>query len=270
MVDLIKVAAHYALSSLFRPYADQANIYSYVAERSDYRISEAGRLKFATGCARFTSTITRESQVIFFGALHLGDHNLIGGVKVLENQKEYDKFCKDTWKAFSRADAPQTLRILDEVFGHTYSLQSLFKDEQRAILNQILGSTLEEAESAYRQFYEHNAPLMRYLGEMKTPLPKEMQSAAQFALNGILRRSFEGGDMDFPRLRALIEDAQRTGIELDTTTLEFTLRKTLESLTERLQQRPFDAALITQLTQLVEFARSLPFVVNLWNVQNTC
>ena len=105
---------------------------------------------------------------------------------------------------------------------------------------------------------------------MKSPLPKEMQSAAQFALNGILRRAFENPEMDFPRLRGLIDDAQRTGIELDTTTLEFTLRKTIEGLTERLRERPFEAAMLTQLTQLVEFALSLPFPVNLWNVQNVC
>jgi hypothetical protein len=270
MVDLAKVAAHYALSSLFRAYSDESTVYAYSAERSDFRISEAGRLKFASGCARFTSLITRESRVIYFGALHLGDHNLVGGVKVLENQKDYDKFRNDAWNAFSRADAPGVLRILDKVFGQTYSLQSLFKDEQRAILNQILGSTLAEAEAAYRQVYEHNAPLMRYLGEMNTPLPKEMQNAAEYALNGILRRSFEEPDMDFPRLKAIVEDAQRAGIELDTTTLEFTLRRTLESVTARLQERPFDAALVTQLTQLVEFVRGLPFPVNLWNVQNAC
>ncbi len=270
MVDLNKVAAHYALSSLFRNYTDEAQIYSYKVERSDFKVSEAGRLKFATGCARFTSLITRESGVLFFGALHLGDHNLMGGVKTAGDAQDFEQFTREAWDAFSRADAPQVLRTLDRVFGHTYSLQSLFRDEQRSILNQILGSTLEEAETAYRQLYEHNAPLLRYLGEMKTPLPREMQAAAQFALNGILRRAFESADMDFPRLRGLIEEAQRSGIELDTTTLEFRLRRTIEGLTDRLRERPFDSELLTQVTQLVEFAGSLPFPVNLWNVQNVC
>ena len=48
-----------------------------------------------------------------------------------------------------------------------------------------------EAEAAYRQIYEHHAPLMRFLASMGTPVPREFQIAAEFAINTELRRLIE-------------------------------------------------------------------------------
>src|SRR5262249_46360989 len=74
-VDLKKVAAHYAISSLFKPYAEQARIYCYSVERADRHSLEAGPMKLGLGRARFTSEITHESEQLVFAALHFGDHN---------------------------------------------------------------------------------------------------------------------------------------------------------------------------------------------------
>ena len=43
--------------------------------------------------------------------------------------------------------------------------------ELLALLNQILTTTIEEAEGAYRGVYEHHAPLMRFLHGLKLPTP---------------------------------------------------------------------------------------------------
>ena len=51
-----------------------------------------------------------------------------------------------------RADIPDVIRAFDRSFGvDTYSLKSMFRDEQRNILSRILISTLDEAEAVYRQ-----------------------------------------------------------------------------------------------------------------------
>src|SRR5437868_6782270 len=89
IVDLEKVAAHYAISSMFQSYPDQAHIYCYNVERDDYTMEEAGRLKLAVGRARFTSLITRESAVLSFGVVYLGGHNVAGGVRQVDNEQAY-------------------------------------------------------------------------------------------------------------------------------------------------------------------------------------
>ena len=173
VVDFHKVGAHYAISSVFNSYPDETRIYCYTVRRKDFRVADAGKLKLVIGRATFTSEITLETGELAFGVLHFGDHNLHGGVRAMTSNAEYEKLIAEATAAFSRADIPEVIRAFDRGFGvDTYSLKSLFRDEQRSILSQILISTLDEAEAAYRQLYEHHAPLLRFLIDLKAPLPK--------------------------------------------------------------------------------------------------
>ncbi len=79
-VDLLKLGAHYAMSSLFESYPDNTRIYSYSVDNKDYRLKRSGKMRLAFGKARFTSEITQETEMLMFGVLHFGDHNLHGGV----------------------------------------------------------------------------------------------------------------------------------------------------------------------------------------------
>src|ERR1051325_3458277 len=86
----------------------------------------------------------------------------------------------------------------------SYSLRSIFHDDQRKILGIIMKSTLSEAEAVYRQLYETHAPMMRFVSDLRAPLPKAFSMAAEFALNSSLRAAFEDFDnLDFIRIGAL-------------------------------------------------------------------
>jgi hypothetical protein len=143
----------------------------------------------------------------------------------------------------------------------------LFRDEQRNILSQILISTLNEAEAVYRQLYEHHAPLMRFLSDLKTPLPKAFRTTAEYALNSHLRRAF-AEDLDIPRIQSLLEEARLGGVELDATTLEYTLRKSIERIAERIRENPEDVNELASLREAIELTTQLPFAVTVWAIQN--
>ena len=169
-VDLEKLAAHYAISSLFKPYEDHARIYCYSVDRVDQHYQEAGRMKLDVGRARFISEITHESEEFVFGVLHFDDHNLTCGIRVYHDEESYQKVVEDITAAFSKADIPEILRVMDRNLGSAYSLKSLFRDDRRAILEQILKPSLEDAESAYRQIYERHVPLANFLRDLGVPL----------------------------------------------------------------------------------------------------
>lgn len=267
VVDLYKVGAHYAISSVFNSYPDETRIYCYTATRKDFRTADAGKLKLVIGRASFLSEITLETGELAFGVLHFGDHNLHGGVRAL-NDAEYQKLITEAMAAFSRADIPDVIRAFDRGFGtDTYSLKSLFRDEQRNILSQILISTLDEAEAVYRQLYEHHAPLMRFLGDLKTPLPKAFRTTAEYALNSHLRRAFSD-DLDIARIHSLLEESRLGGVDLDATTLEYTLRKTIERIAQRIRENSSDANELGTLREAIELTDKLPFPVTVWTVQN--
>ena len=268
VVDLLKVGAHYAISSVFKSYPEEARVYCYTARRIDFRTADAGRLKMVIGRATFTSEITLETGELTFGVLHFGDHNLHGGVRQFQGRTEYDKLIAEAMAGFSRADIPAVIRAFDRGFGmDTYSLKSLFRDEQRNILSQILISTLDEAEAVYRQLYEHHAPLMRFLSDLKAPLPKAFRTTAEYALNSHLRRAFSDR-LDIARIHGLLEEARLGGVDLDATTLEYTLRRTIEGMAERIRDNPADVDDLRALRQGIELTEELPFRVTLWAVQN--
>ncbi len=271
MVDVSKFTAHYAISSLFETYPDETDIYRYSVAREDYRILEAGKLKLILGKGTFTSRVTRESALLSFGVLHFGDHNLTGGVRPFQGETEYRDLVKNAGEAFYRADVPEVIRLLDRGFGtHLYSLKSLFKDEQQKILGLIMASTVEEAEAAYRQLYEHHAPLMRFLHGLHLPLPDVFRNTAEFALNSLLKRAFIQRPLDVERVKALLEEARVAGVALDETTLEFTFRKRLERVSDRFAENPGAIQPLRRLVELLELQPVLPFQLVLWSVQNKC
>jgi alpha-amylase/alpha-mannosidase (GH57 family) len=190
IVDLPKVLAHYAVSSFFESYPQQADeenppgmeIYCYTVACRDCRIVEAGKMKLAIGQAKVTSNITHDSVELSYGVLHFGDHNLTGGVRNYD-ATDYEEMVQEVTEAFWRADLPEVIRLLDKHFLElTYSLRTLFRDEQRKILRRILGDSLESAEAAYRQVYENHAPLMRFLADLRIPLPRSFRTAAGFCV----------------------------------------------------------------------------------------
>ncbi|HYI95282.1 MAG TPA: DUF3536 domain-containing protein [Bryobacteraceae bacterium] len=268
VVDLLKVGAHYAISSVFIPYADETRVHCYTVRKKDFRTADAGKLKLVIGRASFTSEITLATGELAFGVLHFGDHNLHGGVRSIPNDAEYERVVSESMAAFARADIPDVIRAFDRGFGtETYSLRSLFRDEQRNILSRILISSLDEAETAYRQLYEHQAPLMRFLTDLKTPLPKAFRTTAEYALNSHLRRAFSD-DLDIPRIQNLLEEVRLGAVDLDATTLEYTLRKTIERIAERIRDNPADPNELSSLRAAIELTEQLPFTVTLWAVQN--
>lgn len=271
MVDLAKFGAHYAISSMFETYPEETQIYCYSVRRHDYRVIEAGKLRLALGRAAFTSSVTQEAQDLSFGVLHFGDHNLTGGVRVFQGSEAYGELVRNTSDAFSRADVPEVIRLLDRGFGtNIYSLKSLFKDEQRKLLDLILQSTIVEAESAYRGVYEHHAPLMRFLHGLRLPIPRIFQHAAGVALNSMLRQAFAARPLELERIRTLIEEAKVAGAELDHTTLEFALRKRIERLSDLLYAEPQDLDALQRLDDVLGLQEDLPFTLVLWSIQNKC
>ena len=204
-----------------------------------------------------------------FGVLHFGDHNINCGVRTYQGDSAYQAYGEEIFEAFSRADFPATIRYLDKHFGAaTYSLQSLFRDEQRKILDLILDSTLEDAESSYHQLYENHAPLIRFLKNARVPLPKALSMAAELVFNAELHRAFQKDEPDPKRIKPLLEEADAEEIALDEAILEYTLRKSLERMAQRMSTAPTELAPLENLAKVLEMLSYLPFKVNLWRVRN--
>ena len=265
-LGLEQVAAHYAISSLFETGGSK---YCYSIEPSDYRTFVSGKMHLAVGQAGVCSRITQECDQFTFAVLHMGDHTLNAGVRKGADQASYNQIKNELSEAFSRADVPAVLRLLDQRFGGAiYSLKSLFRDEQRRIVNHILESTLKETEASLRAIYEHNAPLMRFLSGTNFPRPKPLALAAEFVLNAALRREFRNEFLDLQEVRKLFNEAKEDGVPLDSAGLAYLMERKLNGLMQQLQRRPQNIGLLRKILSLLELLKDLPFAVKLWKVEN--
>ena len=267
VVDIPRVAGHYAISSLFETYADRTRIYCYEADRLRYSVDAEGKMRLATGAARFKSAVTGESDELAFSVLHLGDHNVSAGVQPAQRFSEEDQ--KKLVSAFGQADTAEVIRLLDQVYGRNiFSLRQLFRDEQRKIANLILKDSVNSAAAVYRTFFESQAPLIRFLNGLDIPVPNALKSAAEIALNNQLQQALERPEPDFEVIRGLLREAAGEKIALDATTLEYKVRKRLEGDAAAFAADPTDLAAADRMTKLLDLFPSLPFPVTLWEAQN--
>ncbi len=270
IIDLENVGAHYSISSLFAPYGERTDIFSYSVKRLDYHTADAGKLRMALGQAQFTSKVTQESEVLTFWVVHFGDHNVAGGVQKPTTSNDYSDLLASISGAFERVDIPEVVRLLDRRFGErTYSLRSLFRDEQRRIVRSILSSTVAEAEAGYLHLYDQHAALMRFIASLGTPMPREFTAAMEYAVNSLLRRACSADELDGGRIKNLLREAQINNIPLDKTTLEFLLRNKLELLASRFAADPSNLDKLLDLQKALKTIKQMPFPVILWQPQNS-
>ena len=268
-VDLPRLVAHYAVSSLFKSYKPRAEVYAYAVEQLDYRTASLGRSRLALGKVAVVSQITREADELSFGFVHLGDHNMSGGVRAFRGEAEYDAMLHDVMRSFRRADMPEVLRLLDAHFGELkYSMRSLFRDEQQRVLELVVDSATNDAQQVSARLYAQHSPLLRYLATLDLPLPKPLKGLASFVLNTMLRSELTARELDHDRIRELMREAEALRVDLHRATLNFTLQRTIESATGRWVEAPDRIGRLRRLRVLADLAHTGPFEVDLSNPQN--
>jgi alpha-amylase/alpha-mannosidase (GH57 family) len=270
MVDRQKALGHYAVSSLFQDYPEKSEIYSYFVERECSKTLTSGRVKLALGRCKVTSKVTRESSRLEYAVFHLGDHSISGGVGEYANEEAGQKMIAEMSAAFERMDMPGVFRMIDEYFGQSvFSLKSLFRDEQRRVIDIILKTTNADLEQLNRQAFERTAPLMRFLMDLGLSLPPLFKHLADGAINAQMRHAFEAKELNREMIMDILDKAKFWTVDLDTEGLAYVLRETIENLARDAHEKPGDLESLKALVRAVKLARSLPFAVNFYRTQNS-
>ncbi len=269
VIDMVHVAAHYALTSLFDGQAGRNALYCYRVEQRDQRLLVSGRTRLVLGKLIVTSQITGEQLSLTYGALHLGAQTLLGGVRPNGDDARFDTLVRAGIAAFQRADLADVIHLLSEYYGRLeYSLRSVFRDQQRTILAALMVGTLAEVEEAYHDLYTQHVSLMRFLADVGVPLPAEFQVAAVFTLSAALRRAVEVDEPHAEVIAALIEEARQAGVQFTTSEAALAMRRTLDRLAFTFAEAPTDQRRLQRFAHAAAVSRTLPFDVNIWAAQN--
>jgi alpha-amylase/alpha-mannosidase (GH57 family) len=268
-VDLRRVAAHYAVASLFDNFAHDDRVYCYRVRQNDFESFRAGRARMAVGSITVTSLITRAELSFEFTVIHLGETELTGGVRAVSTPAHYEAMKRDLSEDMRVNGVSSVIRVLDEYFDESslLSIRALFRDEQRRILNLLCDATLSEAESAFRQLHERYDPLMRFHATLGVPLPNVLRTAAEFDVNMQLRRMAAAGEMPLDDLESRLREARDEGVVLDETTL-MSLTRAVERAAGESVRNPDDFALLERWESLVAIVREAKINVDLRRPQN--
>jgi len=269
-VDLPKVAAHSAISALFEEEVEgERDVYCYRATLTTDRDLRAGRAHLCIGKAALTSRITRESGEVRFAVVHLGDHVVTGAVGNFETEQGYQDFLQSAEDSFQAADFVNLLRQIEDAFGgSTYSLGSLFRDEQRRIVERVLEPALQDVQALHQSIFERNAPLLRFHSNLHIPAPRELLISAEFVMNEQLRQAIAEAPADLDHIEQLRKEAEADNVPLDEVTLAFFAEQTLERLAESLRESPGSLDRLQALRDTVATIDRLEFEIDLEGVQN--
>ncbi len=267
--DLLRVGAHYCISSIFEDYSAETNICCYTSKSDFYEQLEAGKMKLAVGQTFITSDITWEERNISFAVLHFGDHNISAGVRDFISEEKLEEMKKELKDSFSQGNIPEVVRLMDKHFdGNIYSLWHLFKDEQKKVLDQILELTYEGVETAYRQIYENNITIMNFYENLRHQIPRPFVAAAEYIINTDLKKMFEEESFDKVRLKRLIDETNRWSVRIDSTTMGYKVGEWINTKMEIFRKEPDQTELPERINDALETLEPLSLSLNLWKAQN--
>jgi alpha-amylase/alpha-mannosidase (GH57 family) len=270
ILNLTHVGAHYALSSLFEDDPEHMNIGCYTVESKSYRLREAGLQRLAVGNARIRSSITWDEENVCFAVLHLGDHNLIGGVENCDRLETPLESQHEVSDIFTKGDIPGVIRFINSHFETgNYTLWHLFREKQREILTQILDDSLGEIESSFRQIVERHYSIMHVMSEKGIPLPQALATPMEFILNTDLHRLLHDDIPDADQLQHLVETFAKLSLQADTKLLNFTMSQKIDSMMKQLCRNPEDLLLLESIESIMSIIRPLQLDLDLWEVQNS-
>ncbi len=268
-LDLHRVGAHYAVSSLFEEYTETVHLFAYTARSEVYDRRETGRQRLALGKAVIRSDITWEETEIDFAVLHLGDHNINGGIREYPGPEQFREMHQEVMEAFLRSDLPEVIRLQDKHFGsNTYSLWHLFRDEQRAVLDRIRYTTLDDVETSLRKIYQDNYALMNFLQNLHIPLPRAFRFTAEYTVGEELKGLFRQGEPDLERAEQLLQEVQKWPLRIDQETVGFVAASWVRERLEEWEQDPGDLAKLQRVERALDLFLSASVDLDLWQVQN--
>ncbi len=269
-IDLERVGAHYAIISMFEPQPETTPLFCYDVRRTSGELLSMGRRRFAYGQAEICSRVTLECEEVLFAVLYRGDQNLSATVQRADaaTLHSFQDFVQKMRETFLSADIAEGILLFAREFEVSrYSLSSLFRDEQRRILQLLLDTTLAEMEGTMRTMYNDHISLLHYLSLSGIPKPRVLMLAAEFSLNADLRQELANDPFDASRLRGLLTQIRADQVEIDTVSVPFVasqrMLRAMQELELHLDRKYLDTAL-----QVCDVLHELPFQVDVWEAQN--
>jgi alpha-amylase/alpha-mannosidase (GH57 family) len=268
-LDLMRVGAHYAISSLFEEYEKNEKIYCYSIDSEHFVKKQQGKLKLFIGRFSIKSNITLEKVMLTSAVIHFGDEKVNGGVKLFSDAGAYDLMQAEIIAPFERGESLEVLKLMEKHFGaNNYTLWHLFKDEQRKVLKQISLPILKQIENFSREVLQNNYSQMSLLKNLHIPVPEPLPMITGYLLNEDINKNFEDDSLDIDLLRSAIKEAKKWGIKIDAPKLGYNASIWINAKMRKFAEDPNNTVLLESVLTVLMLLNSIEVGLNLWEAQN--
>jgi len=271
-VTLERVAAHFAVASLFEDNPEGLDLFNYTASVEFFEKIEAGTPQFAAGRLIIRSRLSHAEKTFCFAVLYLGQQHIIGNISAEMNRTTFDEMFQRTSRAFRAAHLGEVIGILQEYFGpEKFSLSTLFADEKIEIIQAITESSLASAETTFRQVFNDNYQLMTAMQDAGLPLPDAWRNIAAYVPKADLLEFFEQEETADPRaLRRIAADIRRWGGSkpADEDALSHTIGERVYREIEKIELDESSLQRINWLNEVLSIVQDMGLKPIVWRSQN--
>jgi alpha-amylase/alpha-mannosidase (GH57 family) len=274
IVDFAKISAQNTIMTLFdnlKPtlFNTQKRNCCFRISATDVERHDDGKFRLIVNRSTVYSEITLDEESFACAAIWLGDHNVTCGAKRDMQKQEFDAMRERVVSCFEKGQINEIIMLISEYFGaNIYTLKDMFRDDQRYILDYVLGDGLKKAKELYDIIYRDNSALLRFMNQTRIPSPKPLLCAAEMVLNMEIEALLYAPIPDLQRLQKLIADTKQLSITLDSELLGFQASQRITKEFTQFAKAPENLASLQQITLLIKVLSELPISLNLWQSQN--
>ncbi len=269
VLDTFKVGVHAGICSLFLGKNNLPELNGYQIASSDWRHRENKLGTLVTGRFLIRSRLTCEEETVAFAALYLGRHNLLASARTASDVLSFSDIAKKMWEAFQAGDMDRTLDIQSRFLGKArFSINHLFKDAQKVILEGMQNTALADLDSLLRPFYSRYSGFVSEARNRNITLLPVLSMGWGFLRHQDLIKMLVEDAWSNKDLSRFILEIQEKDFDLFETLLRPVLSQKLLELLEALVPDPENDPLWERVDALLETAAQLNLGLDLWKSQN--
>ncbi len=269
-VNLERVGMHVAAASLFEKFPESFRVFNYHARTAHFERQIEGNQRLVVGQTTVQSAITTSEKQFSFIALYLGQHNIIGNLSTEIDSDSFILMKEKALSGFKKGNLGDVITLMQTFFGlEKFTIQDLFYDEKRTILNLIAELQLKSVESSLRELYIDNYQLMSTMLDNNLPVPDAFRSAVGYVLNRDLEHFFENEQLNLKDLERMLEERGKWGIRLShEATFELAASERIYREVRKVENNESAVPQLNMINSVLEILNRYEVKLDIWKSQN--
>lgn len=223
IVTTKQIASLWAVSSLYRDFEDEEDVYCYKIKKHSYKKVQKGTASFVMGHIEIQSQVTFQKSNVMFALVQYSGGDFHCTIKEFSDETEYTNTQKELFRVFMLNPLTEIIRTLDEYFGKEYfTLKDIFIEERRKILQVMLQGKMQKFAQTYQEIYTEGKSSIYHMQSLGLSIPDEFKISAGYTLskqfNDLIVNS--KGFLDNNIIQQAVDinfEVKKIGIEIDKT-----------------------------------------------------